>query len=249
MFLRRTIEWIAVLALCGTTQLLAQQPHPHPNDPLDALLRPHGHGQPVPANTQKTPQIVFDAGNLGSPLSLDKGWRVGISSNPAIAQPDFDDSTWVIRNATESFADVPDEDHPAGAPDGKGKPGSDGQSGPPPGHQRPFAWFRLHIKLAPNHGPVSLLVELPVTQNMSINVGTQTLGADVFANGKQIQPEGPHGSDPERYQQISRIYNLNIPANETSLTLVLRTIYVPFGFGAYTTFFSSRALRLGSPED
>jgi hypothetical protein len=200
---------------------------------------------PVPRNTVSTPQVLFDATGLGAPLTLDKGWRVGVSGNPGIAAPEFDDSKWVLRDAQDSFGDVPDEDHPAGVPDGSKKSGH--PSGP--GHQRPFAWFRLHIKLAPNHGPVALLIELPVSHNASIALGTQVMSVDIFANGKKIQPEGPHGDDPERFQQISRIYNLNVDPKETSLTLVVRSVYIPVGEGAYTSFFANRKLMLGTPQD
>jgi hypothetical protein len=193
----------------------------------------------TPASTQRTPEVVFDATSLGSPLVLDKGWRVGISANPAVAMPEFDDSPWVFRDAGQSFADVPDEDHAAGTPQRDARSGPQADSARPRGHHRPFAWFRLHLKLAPNHGPIFLLVELPVSQNASMGISTQGPTVDVFANGKQIQPEGPHGDSPENFQAISRIYNLNLASSETSLTLVLRSIYV----------FATRKLRLGNRED
>jgi len=237
--LRGKILAIALMTACGTLHLAAQQPH-SPN-PLDEVLRPSHHARPAPPTTQRTPEVIFDASSLGSPVSLDKGWRVGISGNPAVAKPDFDDSTWALRDAQRSFAEVPDEDHPAGAPDWNPK-------GPhPKGHQRPFVWFRLHVKLAANHGPIVLLVELPPTQNTSLS--SETPGVDVFANGRQIRPEGPHGDAPERYQQISRIYDLSLAPTDTSLTLVMRTAYIPVGYGAYTSFFAARKLRLGNRED
>jgi hypothetical protein len=224
------------------------------------LFAPHGHPRPAPASPQKTPDVVVDASNLGSPLMMEKGWRVGITASSAAANPDFDDSTWAVRDAQDVFADVPDEDHPGG-PHGNGggegdKPDldhppsqpSDRSQGRPPDHQRPFAWFRLHVKLAPNHGPLALLVELPVTQNTSM-FGSTGLGLDVFANGKEAVPEGPHADSTEHYQQISRIYNLNVSDSETNLVLVLRTIYVPFGYASYTSFFSNRKLHLGHRED
>jgi hypothetical protein len=222
-------------------QLVAQQPPPHP--PLEDLLHPHSHARPAPANPQHSPEILFDATSLGSPLLLDKGWRVGITSNPAAATASFDDSTWAARDAQESFAEVPDEDHPAGAPNG------DSNAVRPKGHQRPFAWFRLHVKLAPNHGPILLLIELPGTQNTSLDPSAHALGLDVFANGKPIQPQGYHPDAPEMYEQISRIYSLNLAPAETSLTLVVRTTYYPFGVGAYTHFFATRKMRLGNSED
>ena len=81
--MRRLIVLVG-LAVCGTMQLIAQQPPPHP--PLEDLLHPHSHARPAPASPQRTPEILFDATNLGSPLLLDKGWRVGITSNPAAAK-------------------------------------------------------------------------------------------------------------------------------------------------------------------
>jgi hypothetical protein len=174
---------------------------------------------------------------------LDKGWRVGITSNQAAAAPDFDDSTWAVRDAQATIDDVPDVDQTA---DGTG-PGNK-EKRRARGPQR-FAWFRLHIQLAPNHGPISLLIDLPVSQNTSLGIGSTGPGEEVFANGNPLKPEGPNADKPQRYQQISRLYDLNIASSETSLTLVLRTVYIPFGFSAYTSFFANRTLRLGYRED
>jgi hypothetical protein len=174
---------------------------------------------------------------------LDKGWRVGITDNPEAASSSFDDSRWAIRDAQSAMDDVNDEDQPAGGT------GSADKIENLRRNPLRFAWFRLHIKLAPNHGPVSLLVELPVSQNTSLGIGSTGPGIDVFANGKLINPNGPHGDAPEHYQQISRIYDLNVAPSETSLTLVARTPYIPFGYSSYTGFFSNRKLRLGNRED
>ena len=173
---------------------------------------------------------IIDATSIGSPLVLNKGWKVGISSDSAAADPGFDDSNWAVRDANGAIADVSedeDEDHPG---------------------QPKYAWFRLHLRLAPNHGPVGLLIELPVTQSASMfsNTGIST---DVFANGKLVLPGGPHPDDTYDFQQISRLYNLNIPANETSLTLAVRTLYVRVGTSSYTNFFYNRTFKLGSPQD
>jgi hypothetical protein len=233
------------MAVCCSVQLLAQQPHPRA--PLEDLLRQHGHARPAPADAQPTPEAIFDVTNLGSPAILDKGWRVGITANPAAASPDFDDSTWALRDAQESFADVPDEDHPANAPDWEARPGKNGLANYPKNHHRPFAWFRLHLKLAPNHDPVFLLIELPPA--LSGAGGSESFNIDVFANGRQIQPEGPHGDAAGRYQQISRIYPLNLAPSDTSLVLAIRSEYIPLGWGAYTTFFSHRKLYLGHWQD
>jgi Stage II sporulation protein E (SpoIIE) len=244
-FLRRIALNLAALAVCFAAPGLAQPSHSHPPPSLGDLLAPHAHARPVPRNTQPTPEITLDASSLGSPLTLDKGWRVGITADPATTAPDFDDTTWAVRDAQDAFADVPDEDHSA-ADD---KPGPGANAGSPRNNQRPFVWFRMHIKLAPDHGPLSLLVELPVSQATSMSFSSSGPGVDVFANGRQIQPQGPHSDAPQHYQQISRIYNLNVPADETNLVLVLRTIYIPFGYSAYTSFFSGRTFHLGHPED
>jgi hypothetical protein len=235
--LRRTILGIAAIVFCGTIYIVAQKP----SHPLGELLLPHTHAGAALANAQHTPEAIFDATSLGSPLLLDKGWRVGITGDPAAEKPDFDDSAWALRDASVSIAEVPDEDHPADAP------ASGANSTRPAGHHRPFAWFRLHIKLAPNHGPVVLLFDLPVSENAS--TAPEMLNADVFVNGRAIIPEGPHGDAPEDYQQISRVYNLNVDPSETSITLAVRTLYYPTGFGAYTNFFANRKIQLGNRED
>jgi sigma-B regulation protein RsbU (phosphoserine phosphatase) len=239
-FLRRTIQSLIMAAVFGTMQLVAQASHPH------SLPSPRGtagnHGQSTPA-APGTPSTIVDATGLGSPVLLDKGWRVGITADPAAALPGFDDSTWEIRDAQSTMNDVTDEDQPAPNAVPGQKPDLPGQ------RRRRFAWFRLHLKLAPNHGPISLLVELPVSQTTSLGIATRGPGVDIFANGKLVNPEGPHGNAPQHYQPISRLYDLNLSPSETSLTLVARIPYLPFGDNYYTTFFSNRRLRLGNRDD
>jgi hypothetical protein len=238
--LRRLIVW-GVIAVCGALQLAGQQPHSHP--PLVDLLLPKSHARPAPANPPHNPEIIYDASNLGSPLLLDKGWRVGITADPKAADPEFDDSTWAVRDALESFDEVPDEDQPAGAS------AWNSNTPHPKNHQRPFVWLRLHVKLAPNHGPILLLIELPGTLNTSLDPSAHALGLDVFANGKPIQPQGPNSDAPGMYEQITRIYSMNLAPEETSLTLVVRTTYDSFGQAAYTHFFANRKMRLGYSDD
>ena len=248
--MRRIVLSLAVIAACLTLPGSAQQPKDHDGPPpIVKLLIPKAHARPVPANTTSTPKVVLDASSVGSPLKLDKGWRIGITANPAAAQPDFDDSTWALRDAQESFADVPDEDHPGAPLDADANHPKPTSQGPPPRHQKPFVWFRMHIKLEPNHGPLSLYVELPISATTTINLTSSGPGIDVYSNGNLIPPDGPHGDESQHYQQISRIYNLNVPASQTDLVLVVRTIYIPFGYDAYTTFFSGRTFQLGDPGD
>ena len=259
--MRRGLLVLAALIVCGALQLDAQpapprKPGPAPvKGPLGALVSPHSHGRPAPPDRPRTPDVFVDATSLGSPLTLTTEWRVGITADPHAATPDFDDSAWAVRDARESIPDVPDEDRPPAITPGR-RPESESapDSGPsdfPRDHKRPFAWFRLHVRLAQNHPPVGLLIELPVSHNTNMDFGTGGTGqdVDVYANGRLIQPEGPHGDNAGHYLPISRIYDLDVPPSETSLTLVIRTLNVPFGLAAYTHFFATRTLHLGNPAD
>jgi len=259
---RRINLAIAALATVTALALSAQPPSPAVSQAPAATQSPaapmtrgthidvgfgpdhvHAHG----AKTTPPAELFFDATHLGSPLLLDKGWRVGISSDPAAEKPDFDDSKWAVRNAEDAFEDV-SEDHPASESSGTDEDKKPGNSISPDGPQK-YAWFRLHVRLPDHHGPLFLLVELPTSQSTAINISSSGPGFDVFANGIQIHPGGPHADTPERYQPISRLYNLKVPPDETNLILVARTIYKPFGYGAYTSFFANRKLRLGDREE
>ncbi len=226
--MRRVLLWTFAVLLLAAVQSLALQPHPHP--PFPGFRRPPK--PPTPPKATEEP-VIFDASSLGSPVVLDRGWRVGITSDPAAANPGFDDSTWALRDAKGTIADVPEAGDDSAHAD----------------HEDKYAWFRLHLKLSQNHGPIALLIELPVTQSTAPNLANTGPGADIFANGKLILPEGPHPGETFKFQQISRLYNLNIPANETSLTLTVRTLYIPFGLSGYTNFFYNRTFDLGNPED
>lgn len=225
--------WLAVFA---PTSLVAQAVPP-PSKPSATTSRqiltqakpPHAAAAAVPATT-------IDATNLGSPITLASDWRVGITSDPNAANPAFDDSGWAVRNAQASIADVPDLEASSARPSSQSNP-------------RRYAWFRLHIRLAPNHGPLALLIKLPVSRTTSYAFASPGINPDVFVNGIKIQPEGPNGDDPQHYLQISRIYDLNINPADTSLTLAIRTIYRSFGYGAYTSFFANRDLSLGHHGD
>ncbi len=236
--------WFAV---CGATPLLAQAPPPAPSATAPVPVQSHSRAKKSPP-TPSAPQAVFDATSLGSPLQLQSDWRVGITSDPAASSPTFDDSNWAIRNAQPYINEVPDNEDEGSVPAAQSGSGSTAKPATNADAQT-YAWFRLHIKLAPNHGPIALLIELPISANTSFGLGSTGPSPDVYANGQHIQPEGPHGDAPQHYQPISRIYNLNIPASETSLTLVVRMYYTAFGYGAYTTFFANRTFYLGNPGD
>jgi hypothetical protein len=230
-----------VLAWCAGVQTQAQQTHPAHR--REVLVEIRGHASATGAAQAANAVGILDAAQMGSPLVLNKDWRVGITANPAAAQPGFDDSTWKLRNAGDSLDEVTDLDQPNGGPT------ADKFAGLKDNGPRPFVWFRMHVRLAPNHGPIDLLIELPVSQSAGMTIGEGGLGVDVFANGKEIQPQGPHGNAVGRYQEISRIYDLGVPSSDTELTLAVRTFYIPVGLMAYTNFFRTHTLTLGSPAD
>jgi uncharacterized membrane protein (Fun14 family) len=229
-----------LLVLCLTLSLAAQQPLPAPAEIFGAP----GHHHSAAPHEPHTPPVLFDATALGSPMPLDRNWRVGITANPAAASPDFDDSQWAVRNAESSFAEVPDEDRPEIPAGSKKNPFQK----LPRGHKRPLVWYRLHIQLAPDHGPLALLIELPVTPNSTLNI-SQTESVEVYANGKLLQPEGPHGENPSLYQSISRVYQIDLAPGQTDLTLAISNLYMPMGMGAYTNFFAQRSILLGNRTD
>lgn len=229
--MRRAFTWAITVFLFGSMQGVALQSHAALQHLVDRH-RPHASKPVAPPETTSN-SIVLDATSLGSPIVLEKGWRVGVTPDMAPANPVFDDSGWAVRDANGPIADVSDV----------------GDNSDRDDHGDKYAWFRMHLKLAPNHGPVALLIELPVTQSSSTNLSNAGPGVDVYANGKFILPDGPHPEETFKYQQISRLYALNVAPAETSLTLSLRTLYMPVGLSGYTNFFYNRTFLLGSPDE
>jgi sigma-B regulation protein RsbU (phosphoserine phosphatase) len=240
-FLILSTLWLTCVAVMG------QDPPERNGRPPHGLPFDHSHIHPP---TGKSPAagtpVIFDASGLGSPVLLDHNWRLGIAPGTEPAEPSFDDSQWPIRDAKDALAEVndPDSDRDDG-PHGQGPQDKDAHH--PPG--RPFAWFRIHVQLPEHHGRLVVLVRLPVTRSSQLSFNTGTVGMDLFANGKLVVPEGPNGGAPEGFQQISRIYPINIPENDTSLTMAVRIPFVPFGMDAYTGFFANRTFILGERED
>ncbi len=225
---------------------------------------PHGapHGFPFPHPNIHPPQgdvpapgtnVTFDATGLGAPVVLDHNWRLGIAPGIDPAKPDFDDSKWPTRDAKEALAEVDDsaaneEDKgPDRGPNNTRDRDDSARRNHP--HGRPFAWFRLHIVLPAHHGPLVVLVRVPVTRNSQVSISNGTVGMDLFVEGKLVRPEGAVLATPETYQQTSRIYPIQIPESQTSLTLAVRIPFTAFGTDAYTGFFSHRTFFLGERED
>ncbi|WP_263352052.1 PP2C family protein-serine/threonine phosphatase [Acidicapsa acidisoli] len=267
---RRTISVLPILAsilvlvlFSAASSILAQQPSSaassqasqppfdHPHGP-PGLPFPHPHPNIRPPKGKipdaGTP-VVFDAAGMGSPLVLDHNWRLGIASGSDPAKPDFDDSTWPTRDAKEAVAEVDD----SAAEDDSDHPPDHDHDDPSSNHHphgHPFAWFRIHIHLPVHHGPLVVLVRVPVSRNAQVTFN-ETVGMDMFANGKLIVPEGPNGPTQQsyEYQQISRIYPIDIPQDQANLTLAVRIPFVALGMDAYTGFFAHRTFYLGERDD
>jgi hypothetical protein len=250
---------LALIAVSFGSTLQAQPPsqgddaHPsHPHGPPSGLPMFHPKIRPPKGNVPDADkQVIFDASALGSPIVLDHNWRLGIAPGTDPAQPSFDDSQWPTRDAKEALADVnePDQDsetdHPPDRPDDHGRSDPQRQKHP---HGRPFAWFRIHIKLPAYHPPLVVLVRVPVSRNAQVSFNG-TVGMELFANGKIIVPEGPNGSSSQTYQQISRIYPIDIAETETDLVLAARIPFAATGLDAYTGFFAHRTFFLGERDD
>jgi len=254
-------RWLAgglLSAMCLLLPVLGQepaQPDHHHGPPLGLPL-PHPNIHPPKGKVPEagTP-VVLDATAMGAPLVLQHNWRLGIAPGDDPARPDFDDSKWPTRDAKDGMAEIDDSDVDE---DDKGPDSSPGPDGSHPQgnhrpdqhhpHDRPFAWFRLHILLPAHHGPLALLVRIPVSRGAQMNFNS-TVGMDMFVNGKFVLPEGRVGPTPDTYLQISRIYPIDIPADQTSLVLAARIPFAAFGTDAYTGFFAHRTFFLGQRDD
>src|SRR5580704_1505535 len=76
---------------------------------------------------------VLDATHLGDSIDLSGDWRFQPGDDMRWAQPDFDDSHWRVISTLKRW--------------------NDQQVTRP----RDLFWYRLHVKLPPEHGPLSLL--------------------------------------------------------------------------------------------
>jgi Stage II sporulation protein E (SpoIIE) len=246
---------------------------PHAVPPVLPFSNPRIHPLAGKVPAPGTP-VIFDATGLGSPLLLNHNWRVGIAPGTDPAQPGFDDSAWPTRDAKEALAEVDDSqaekdeekdrnknpDNDQDKDEGKvhinigekdsqnsGSQWARSRDKNDPQH-KPFVWFRIHVQLPAHHGPLVVLVRVPVSRNAQVSFNG-TVGMDLYADGKLITPNGRIGATTETYQQISRIYPIDIPADATSFVLAARVPYSAFGVDAYTGFFSHRTFFLGERDD
>ncbi|MGD0913320.1 MAG: PP2C family protein-serine/threonine phosphatase [Terracidiphilus sp.] len=243
--MRRTGLTLAAL-ICGAAQIFAQtssRPPVHPPPPAP-------HAKATAKAVQPAPPAQFDATALGSPLNLDKDWLIGVSADPNAARADFDDSGWALRDAHPSMAKLPGLEVDQSSKSMHVQVNNqdvDEDETPAPGTK--YSWYRIHVKLPPNHGPLALLMQLPVSVTMGMGAMTTNINADVYVNGKLVKPEGPHGNMTGRFQQISRIYILNLPPDSTEATIAIKTLFIPFGPWAYTNFFANRKFILGKHDE
>jgi hypothetical protein len=243
--MRRTGLTLAAL-ICGAAQIFAQtssRPPVHPPPPAP-------HAKATAKAVQPAPPAQFDATALGSPLNLDKDWLIGVSADPNAARADFDDSGWALRDAHPSMAKLPGLEVDQSSKSMHVQVNNqdvDEDETPAPGTK--YSWYRIHVKLPPNHGPLALLMQLPVSVTMGMGAMTTNINADVYVNGKLVTPEGPHGNMTGRFQQISRIYILNLPPDSTEATIAIKTLFIPFGPWAYTNFFANRKFILGKHDE
>jgi phosphoserine phosphatase RsbU/P len=78
---------------------------------------------------------VVDATRMGEPLTLDQGWRFHIGDDAQWSSPAYDDSAWQSFDTHKTLS-------AQGFPDYHG-----------------FVWVRIHLRLPPTHGLLSLLLD------------------------------------------------------------------------------------------
>jgi len=121
-------------------------------------------------------------------MDINTGWREHDGNNPAWTQPSFDDSAWESVN----LADL-----------GSAEPG--------------WQWYRLHLKLPPNHNQLALLIEG--------GIGTYTL----YLNGTQVP--GPRLRSAFGVNRpVEFTVPINVPGND--LQISLRT-HTPISYAAW----------------
>lgn len=96
-FLRRTFLTVVCVSVCAAVPLVAQATLPLQTLAHSAAPELHTAKKPTSSAPTPTPPSNFiDASPMGSPIVLDKGWRVGVTSDPAVSSPSYDDSGWLF---------------------------------------------------------------------------------------------------------------------------------------------------------
>ncbi len=244
---RLAVAGLALLtSMIGRTPQAAGQATGHPAPPPEARLM-RGRIHPPDGEAPKPGEMtVFDATMLGGPVVLDRNWRLGIAAGTDPAQVDFDDSKWPMRDARDVLDEV---DESAEGESGKPTEARKEQPPHPRHHGRPYAWFRLKVRLPAKHGPLALMVRVPVSRSSQVAVLGGEVGMDLYIDGKQEFPVSLRGKPADPFEQVTRLYPVEIPANESVMTLAVRTPFTPVGLDAYTGFFAHRTFVLGTADD
>ncbi len=253
---RRT-AWAAVALLTGAWALsaMAQQSGAngstsggeHPAQPRVVRMM-RGRIHPPTGDLPKPGEATFfDATVMGAPVVLDKNWRLGIAAGTDPAAVNFDDSKWPMRDAKEALDEI-DESAADQEENAMRQPGANGAPHPHH-HGRPYAWFRMKVKLPQQHEPLALMVEVPVSRSSQVAIFSGDVGMELYIDGKLVQPMSLHGRPADPLEQVTRLYPVEIPAGETVMTLAVRTPFTPVGLDAYTGFFAHRKFELGAASD
>ena len=157
---------------------------------LTAGLQAFGHvpGE-IPHETPRQPVVqgqVVDATRTGEPVALDVGWRFHSGDDPQWSSPTLDDSTW---QSFDPHSGINDQHFTS---------------------MQGFVWLRIHVRLAPDHVPLSLLLD---------RVGNTY---QVFANGQSIGNYGHFGSLFGYLLPATRVFPLGDAAPGDTAVLALR---------------------------
>jgi len=127
-----------------------------------------------------------DATQAGEPVALDQGWRFHSGDDPKWSSPTFDDSTWQTFDPQRGMSDQRFTS------------------------MQGFVWLRIHVRLDPDHVPLSLLLD---------RVGNTY---QVFANGQAIGNYGRFGSLFGYLLPAARVFPLGDAAPGDTAVLALR---------------------------
>jgi phosphoserine phosphatase RsbU/P len=131
-----------------------------------------------------TPE-AYDASRLGIPAAnLTGNWRVAFGDDPAWAAPGFDDSHWRLQPVNQRTAV----------------------------HNRyiGYLWYRMHVPLPAQHGPMSLSIAYGITSY------------EVYADGKLIGHFGGLPPNESRYNPALLVFPLGVAPDAQSVEIAIR---------------------------
>ncbi len=132
------------------------------------------------------PAQTFDATGIGSSLPVQGNFRMQTGDEIGWADPGYDDSQWKLVAADKTLADY----------------GLRTYHG--------MLWYRIKLRLAPNHGPIS------------IRLADTYTSYQVFANGRQVAEYGGMPPKGVRYNSSQETFSLQVPPETTNVVLAIR---------------------------